>query len=338
MRLQGRDGQIVAVVQTDRVRKILEVTRKIEAVAGVNSHVLILDSKEPNAFASRGKDGVNRIGFTLGMLDLLSDDYDAYAAIIGHELAHLVLEHGQVRQGREATRSAASQLLGLVLGAAGVPLSGTVANVATTAVATSFTRDEERDADRQGIEYATMAGFDPHGAVRAWEKMAARSSTALLPFLSTHPMAEERIQTMRQFAATAPQPKTRPTGMVQPTPTIAAIKAYPRLRPIGVLHDVPNLPAGDLFVDMNSISPSPQHLTAKRAWFIVNLQLPHRERSYWAHALVNCPTQSLTITTTTTHSDINGEGAPIQTKEYPQTFEVVKMGSALASALNAVCE
>ena len=203
VRLQGPQGQTVATVSTDRIRKILDAARRVEKAAGITAQVVIVDGEQPNAFANRGRDGVNRIGFTLGMLDLLQSDYDAFAAIIGHELAHLVLDHGAIRREREETRSAASEVLGIALAIVGVPLGATVADLATTTVSRTFSRDEERDADKHGIDYATQAGFDPNGALRAWEKMAQRPSGSLLPFLSTHPAPQERIETIRQVALAA---------------------------------------------------------------------------------------------------------------------------------------
>lgn len=92
------------------------------------------------------------------------------------------------------------EVLGVVLGAAGVPLGGTLANVATTAVATVYTRDEERDADKLGLEYARRAGYDPRGAVRAWERMMSASRPFSIPFLSTHPPSDERLETMKTLA------------------------------------------------------------------------------------------------------------------------------------------
>lgn len=339
MRLQGRQGETIATVRTDRIRKIVDSTRRIEKVAGAHVRILITDGKAPNAFAWQ-KDGINHIGFTVGMLDLLQSDYDAYAAIIGHELAHLVLNHGALRKDRESARAGVSQVLGFVLGAAGVPLSGTVANVTTRAVTTSFSRDEERDADRYGINYAREAGFDPYGAVRAWEKMAARSSGVLLPFLSTHPMAEERIENMRVIAAASPIVINTDISTSKPAPADGQAIRFSRLRPIGEVHDSHGLPRGDLYVDMNSIAPNVKDLTSTKASFLVNLpsRSPQAEMSLQAHALVNCSSTSLAIIRTVSSSEPNGDGQAIATKDYQASFTQVTSGSVLENAIKAVCE
>jgi predicted Zn-dependent protease len=216
-RLQGREqGQVIATIRVDRVKALLEIANKIQGVAGTYAHVYLIEGTEPNAF-STSKDGKNYIAVNLAMLELIEGDQDATAALIGHETAHLVLNHGNVRRERENVRMGASQVLGTVLSVAGVPLGGSVASLATTAVERTFTRDEERDADRYGIDYARQAGFDPMGAVRLWASMASRSTTNPLAFLSTHPSSDERQATMRQLAGTGTVvPKAPPPQVALP--------------------------------------------------------------------------------------------------------------------------
>jgi Zn-dependent protease with chaperone function len=345
IRLNNRDAVQVATVRPERVRRIVDATRDIERVAGVNVRVFIIEGQQPNAFAARSG-GVDRIAFTLGMTDLLGDDTDAYAAIIGHELAHLVLNHGALRKDREDTRVGVSTMLGFALGAVGVPMGSTIANVATQTVTTVFSRDEERDADSYGIRYARLAGYDPQGAVRAWEKMEARSSASLLPFLSTHPAAQERLDTMRQLAA-SPSPATaeRPTSVAAPTSTQVAMPSsslstgFVRLRPIGQVAGGEALPAGDLYVDMNTVGKSSTHSDARQGWLVINLATPNpqRGRSYKALAIVRCPS-TIAITQTTRAADLNGEGKTIVTAEHTGTFEKAEPNSVLLLAAQSICE
>lgn len=201
-RLQAQDGKsVVTTVSVGDVRAMVETARQIEKQAGVTAHVYLIEGTDPNAF-SYAKDAQNYVAVNLAMYWMIQSDADMWAALLGHEYAHLALHHGQARVEREEVRSGASQLLGAVLSLAGVPMGGTVANVATTAVATTYTRDEERDADRYGMEYAKHAGFSPYGAVRLWERMEERSTGPNpLAFLSTHPQSAERLETMKKLAA-----------------------------------------------------------------------------------------------------------------------------------------
>ena len=191
------DGETIGTIQRDRAQRLLDIKNRISAVTGHNADLLIASGKDPNAFATYDK-GAAIIGINLGMIDLLQNDDDAYAAILAHEFAHLTLGHGAIRQQREQLKQGASAMLGFILGAAGIPGGGMVVDVAAQAISTVYSRDEERDADLYGVDYMRRAGFDPKGAVRAWERMSQRSGISI-PFLSTHPTSTERLETMKQL-------------------------------------------------------------------------------------------------------------------------------------------
>lgn len=195
----GPNGEVIATISTETLRRLVEVKDRIAAAANQPAHLYILSGTEPNAMALK-KDGSPKIAINVAMIELLGDDYDAYAAIIGHELAHLVRDHGATRQSREGARNAISSILGTILGRYGVPLGGAIANFSTTAVSRTFSRDEEREADSLGLGYMKQAGYDPMGGVRAWERMGVVAKSRGLPFLSTHPAPDERLETMRKLA------------------------------------------------------------------------------------------------------------------------------------------
>jgi hypothetical protein len=203
-------GQPVGYINRDKVKLVMEVKNRIQGVVpGVDADLLIATPKEPNAFAST-HDGRPVVGITLGMLDLVGLDRDAYAALLGHEFAHLSLHHGETRAKRGAASFAVSEILGLVMSQV-VPMGGTLTSLAVTAIERTYTRDEERAADKTGFEYLVSAGFDSAGAIRLWEKMHAASSGLTIPFLATHPMSQERIDAMKALASTAPPKKEVPS-------------------------------------------------------------------------------------------------------------------------------
>jgi Zn-dependent protease with chaperone function len=198
--LDGPNGRIVATLDVGTVRKLVEVKDRISAAANQPAKLLIVSGIEPNAFATK-QNGSPIIAINLAMMKLLEQDYDAYAAIMGHEIAHLTLEHGATRQQREVLRSASSNLLGLVLGRYGVPMAGTISDLSTTVVSRAFSRDDESAADKRGFVYMRDAGFDTQGAIRAWERMASVSRSSALPFLSTHPAPLDRLDDLKRLAA-----------------------------------------------------------------------------------------------------------------------------------------
>ena len=194
------NGKVLAGVYTADVRKIIRITEQVENAAGtIRVKLLIEDSGEPNGF-SFFMHGQPIIAVNIGMINLLGQDSDAIAALMGHELAHLYLEHGNLRRNREENRVMTSVALSFALGMAGIPAPVDLTDVATTAVSNTFTREEERDADRFGVGYMAQAGFDPWGAVRLQEKLKSVAKGSLLPFLSSHPAGDERIKNMKHLA------------------------------------------------------------------------------------------------------------------------------------------
>lgn len=211
-------GQVAGIVSKEKIKLVSNVKEKIEEVVpGVRAQLFITSQKEPNAIASEAK-GQPVIGISLGMLELAEWDRSAYAAVIGHEYAHLVLHHGAIRAQRQTTSRAASEVFGLILSQAGVPLGGTLANVAVGAVETAYTREEERDADRTGFEYLVAAGFDPTGAIRLWERMQATSPGFAIPFLANHPLSSERLEMMKTLVSS----RLHTTAVATADPTVSS--------------------------------------------------------------------------------------------------------------------
>ncbi len=158
--------------------------------------VNLLGSKQVNAFVMPG----GKIAFFTGIIDRLRLTDDEIAMIMGHEMAHALLEHGREREGQArlaqiATIGASvfSQILGYG------DLGGQLASGASQLTLLKFSRGDETEADLVGMDIAARAGFDPRAAVKLWQKMSALSQGQGQPpqFLSTHPAHATRIDTIR---------------------------------------------------------------------------------------------------------------------------------------------
>lgn len=213
----------VALVNTGALRAAQAAVQNVIAVMPLKESPLILitEGTLPNAFlffnGSRPHVAAN-----IGMLKLLGEDEAAWAALFGHELAHFTQRHRDTRADRQSVSETAGGLLGAALVLVGIPLGSLIADSATTLVERGYTRDDERDADRLGVQAMVRAGYDPAGAVRLQEKLAAAGGDKPLPFLSTHPSGNERVESMRALArelgrpapSAPPQPEDRPTSVV----------------------------------------------------------------------------------------------------------------------------
>lgn len=159
--------------------------------------VNLFGSPEVNAFCMPG----GRIGVFSGILSTLKLTDDEAAAIMGHEIAHALREHGRERMVQSTGVSMASRIVGAGLAAwLGIDpgITGAVADGVSQLAVLKFSRDDEREADLIGLDLAARAGFDPRAGVALWQKMAALNKRTPLALLSTHPGGSERIAIMNE--------------------------------------------------------------------------------------------------------------------------------------------
>lgn len=198
--LRTRNRVLVGKVSATQMRILYAVKSSIEEVAELAVELLIVDGKEPNAFAGKGRNGENIIGINLAMLDILGLDVHAAAALIGHEIAHLKLGHGDERAAQKRSSGIMKVLGGVALGSLGVPAGGLISDITVSAIETNYSRDNEREADYLGAIWAVEASYEADGAARLHESMYEKSKHSPSPFLSTHPSGPERIARLRALA------------------------------------------------------------------------------------------------------------------------------------------
>jgi predicted Zn-dependent protease len=152
--------------------------------------VNVLAEAQLNAFCMPG----GKIAFYAGLIDQLRLSDSEIAIVMGHEISHALREHSREQASQaiaaQATIGIGAALLGLGQGSADLAGTGYQALVATR-----FSRTDEAEADRMGLELAARAGYDPHAGVTLWQKMmAANGGTHQPEFLSSHPADENRVR------------------------------------------------------------------------------------------------------------------------------------------------
>ena len=168
---------------------------------------IIIQSDELNAFAAPG--GI--IGLNLGLL-IFAEDIHEYSSVVAHELAHLSQRHFARRLEQERQLNM-SEMVGFLISAAIFAVGGTDPGMAAMAVSNSinerwffkYSRTQEHEADRIGLDTLTEAGYDPMGAVRIFERIKERYrfdslSSSAPEFLHTHPLTDDRISELRSLA------------------------------------------------------------------------------------------------------------------------------------------
>ncbi len=93
-----------------------------------------------------------------------------------------------------------------------MPGGGTIAGLAVDLIDTAYSREDEREADALGVGYTMSAGYDPHGAIRLHEKLLTASRSSLLPFLSSHPSGQERIENLKTLIEAKKSQVSRKSG------------------------------------------------------------------------------------------------------------------------------
>jgi predicted Zn-dependent protease len=154
--------------------------------------VNLLNSAQINAFCMPG----GRVAFFTGIINTLKLSDDEIAAVMGHEMAHALREHGRERMAKAGATSIASRLGGAALSSwLGIDprLTTGATDAAGQLLVLKFSRGEEKEADLVGLDIAARAGYDPRAGVGLWQKMAALDKRAPITFLSTHPAGRDRI-------------------------------------------------------------------------------------------------------------------------------------------------
>ena len=156
--------------------------------------IVLFDDPTPNAFALPG----GKIGVNQGLLKVAVNDAQL-AAVIGHEVAHVLAQHGNERLTQELGIKALLLLVGLFSegDADSERIIQALGLGAHLGIALPFSRAHEEEADVMGLELMASAGFDPRESTQLWRNMAAAGGGQPLEFLSTHPNHESRIEELQ---------------------------------------------------------------------------------------------------------------------------------------------
>jgi predicted Zn-dependent protease len=170
------------------------------SLVGSNSktrwEVRVFADKTPNAFALPG----GKIGVNTGLLQVARTQ-SQLAAVIGHEVVHVMEGHANERVSAEVARNSAMQLAS-VLADASNPMYGQMVGLLGAGVQVGvmlpFGRKQEREADLLGLDLMATAGFDPRESVALWRNMSKAGDGQPPEFLSTHPSHGTRIRDLEQ--------------------------------------------------------------------------------------------------------------------------------------------
>lgn len=158
----------------------------------------LVQDKSANAFCMPG----GKIVVYEGLLPYTQNEA-SLAIVLGHEIAHAVAKHSAEQMSKQIKNQYGTQILGSVLNAAGVSSSTTqlaqiIAQKGLQFRSLKYSRDNETEADRMGLIFAAMAGYDPNVAVSFWQRMSQGNNSNQSDMFSDHPSDAKRIAAIKQ--------------------------------------------------------------------------------------------------------------------------------------------
>lgn len=197
----SRNRVVTAGAESEAVRAIAErIGGEADALIDPDYdwEVALLASPQANAFALPG----GNIGVLTGLLDVARTP-DQLAAIIAHEVAHVVARHGMERLTQQQLAELGQLAVGIAVGdmdpATRAAVLGALGLGAQYGILMPFSRRHEAEADHIGLILMARACYDPRAAIEMWRNMAAAAEGQPPEFLSTHPSHETRIEVISEL-------------------------------------------------------------------------------------------------------------------------------------------
>ena len=166
-------------------------------IAGYKWEFNLVNSKEINAWCMPG----GKVVVYSGLLPVTRDE-NGLAIVMGHEIGHAIARHGNERM----SQGLLAQLGGVDLDVALSQKSQETRSIFLTSYGVgsslgvlAFSRTQETEADKLGLIFAAMAGYDPRKAVEFWQRMSAKGGGKPPELLSTHPNDQRRIKDIQAF-------------------------------------------------------------------------------------------------------------------------------------------
>lgn len=193
-------GQRIA----DGATRYLEMKNMKDRVAGYQWEYNLLNSPQINAWCLPG----GKIAVYSGILPVTQTEA-GLATVMSHEVAHAIARHGNERMSQGLLAQAGGMALDVYLSQNPTKSADIFRQVygvgANVGVLLPYGRLQESEADKLGLVFMAMAGYNPQEAVTFWERMRAANKGNGAPpeFLSTHPSDETRIADIKKYLPTA---------------------------------------------------------------------------------------------------------------------------------------
>lgn len=206
----SRDAQATTMVKNvgnrikNAVQQYMAANNMSDMLDGYAWEFNLVQDEQVNAWAMAGG---KTVVYT-GMLPVAQNE-TGLAVVMGHEIAHAIARHGSERMSQQLAQQFGGQTLAALSGSqpsTAQNLLLSVYGVGSQLGLLKYGRTQESEADRLGLIFMAMAGYDPREAVDFWQRMQAKSGGQEPPeFLSTHPSSSTRISNLQEHMPEALQ-------------------------------------------------------------------------------------------------------------------------------------
>lgn len=169
-----------------------------DRISGYKWEFNLVNSKDVNAWCMPG----GKVVVYSGLLPVTQDE-NGLAIVMGHEIAHAVARHGNERMSQGLLAQFGGMALDVALSQKSQETRSiflTSYGVGSTLGVLAYSRTQESEADKLGLIFSAMAGYDPQQAIPFWQRMAAKGGGGGTPeILRTHPSDAKRIKDLQSF-------------------------------------------------------------------------------------------------------------------------------------------
>jgi len=180
------------------IKQYYETQGKGSLLDGYRWEFNLIQNTEINAWCMPG----GKVAVYAGLLPVAENEA-GLAVVMGHEIAHAIALHGNERMSQGLVQQLGS--IGLQVALADKPAETQNIFLQAYGIGTNlgamlpFSRKQELEADRFGLIFAAMAGYDPQEAIPFWQRMSAAGGQKPPEFMSTHPSDATRIAKMKGY-------------------------------------------------------------------------------------------------------------------------------------------
>ena len=183
---------------SEAVTSFLKSKGKESLIAGYQWEYNLVEDPTPNAWCMPG----GKIVVFTGILPYTQNEA-GLATVMGHEVSHAVARHGNERMSQQIVAQYGADVLQSFIQDKPAETQAIYQQAyglgAQYGVMLPYSRLHESEADKMGLIFMAIAGYDPHQAIAFWERMAKSGGQKPPEFMSTHPSDENRIKALKEF-------------------------------------------------------------------------------------------------------------------------------------------